>query len=709
MKLIKINVFLLQHVNKLLIDSHRKFLAIFIILNFIFSLTLIFHETDLRINENNPNLISSVLQATAGIVGIVFAISILVVQHAATNYSPTILSSFKKDEQVWFSLAYGLFTIVFMSFTMIFSWQLIILNMFFFICTLGLLAVYFFATFDKINPISIISKIRKSMILELNLISPKLKNIAIQQHQNDTTDMYKLLLKDVPDIVHYAILSKGTPDLLSKVKTLENTLRQIILDAVKKGEYQTSREGLNIYPALITDYLKLIPNYSWHNDKFLEEILQNMDVLSSKAIKDEDIIFIKDLIDCLKNSGIAFIETIPRIGGTFETNQPASLCLFYLKKIGKKAIEIPLYDTTASAIQSIGDMGVLLSVKYNNDHIASANTMELANVAITQKDFFIPSIAAQKSFQIVQALTYGLTNSSHVKPRIEDLSKFLQAFMASKINDMQLMDLFTDIAYHGAIPCVKTAILIKNGKFEMMETRSREKNSKEIVSSLISLVGNTGLVAMQNGRISFALACADCLFSISVLCIPEKFKLFKQHFQDELKQIISYLMGLNFFARTLKSPFDTDITRSIVDIALLSMLNELPDIVTLIIDKIYDSSIKIFDTDQYGYDSIRNFYKLDFLACYAVSTSNSILLEKIAKTYLEFNKQYELKYGREPSDPASDRFSFDSYEEWQTNNKTLQELLKNTINSQNGLLFEKKILELKILELKDHLKTLKKK
>lgn len=692
----------------MVIDPYRKFLVIFIIFNVIFSLILIFHETDLRINENNSNLISSVLQATAGIVGIVFAISILVVQHAATNYSPTILSSFKKDEQVWFSLAYGIFTIIFMSFTMIFSWQLIILNMLFFICTLGLLAAYFFSTFDKINPLSIISKIRKSIISELNSIPTKLNDVIVQQSKNDTTDTYELLLKGVPDIVQYAALSKET-HLLNKVKTYENTLRQIILDAVKKGEYQTSREGLNVYPSLIENYLKIIPNYSWHHDKLLEEILQNMDVLSSKAVKDEDVIFIKDLIDCLKNSGITFIETIPRIGGTFETNQPASLCLFYLKKIGKKAIEIPLYDTVASTVQSIGDMGVLLSAKYHNDHITSANTLELARVAITQKDFFIPSISVQKSFQIIEALTYGLTNSSHIKPRIEDLFKFLQEFMASKINDMQLMGLFTDIAYHGALPCVKTAISIKNGKFEILETRSREKNSKEIVSALISLVGNIGIVAMQNGRIPFALACADCLFSISVLCVQEKFKIFKQHFQDELKQIIHYLIGMHFFAKSLNSPFDTDITRKIVDIALLAMLNEFPDIAFLVIDRIYNSSIKIFDTDQYGYSSIRNFRKLDYLACYAVSTSNSFLLEKTAKTYLEFAKQYQLKYGKEPSDPSSDRFNFDDYEEWQTNNNTLRLLLKNIMNSQNGLLFEKKILELQISGLKDQLTSLKKK
>ena len=129
------------------ISGFAKFCIGFLLFNFIF--TPIFFSINQQSDLDESGFTSSAIEATAGIVAIVFAISILVVQHAASNYTPSVLSNFKDDVKFWFTLSYSMFTIIFLSFSLVLDWKIFLLDLFFFINTLGLLSVFFQYTFGK--------------------------------------------------------------------------------------------------------------------------------------------------------------------------------------------------------------------------------------------------------------------------------------------------------------------------------------------------------------------------------------------------------------------------------------------------------------------------------------------------------------------------------------------------------------------------------
>ena len=59
-------------------------------------------------NTNVEKFLPSALQAIATIVGIVFAISIITIQHTANTYSPLVLVFFKKNKLFWFMVYHNI-------------------------------------------------------------------------------------------------------------------------------------------------------------------------------------------------------------------------------------------------------------------------------------------------------------------------------------------------------------------------------------------------------------------------------------------------------------------------------------------------------------------------------------------------------------------------------------------------------------------------
>src|SRR5579863_1950226 len=113
-----------------------------IITHIVIGIAIVGYEKQIIEPKNRADFLTSGLHATAAIVGIVFAISILVIEHSANNYSPTVLEHFRKDWFVWFTLGYGLFTMAFMGLTIMYGWEVLLLCSILFLWNLVLLGIY---------------------------------------------------------------------------------------------------------------------------------------------------------------------------------------------------------------------------------------------------------------------------------------------------------------------------------------------------------------------------------------------------------------------------------------------------------------------------------------------------------------------------------------------------------------------------------------
>lgn len=667
------------------ISNVSKFYIIFIISNIIVTPIILCENEQLKLSPQ-PGFLSSSIESTAGIAAIVFAISILVVQHAASNYTPTVLTNFRNDKKFWFTISYCIFTIIFLSFSLVFEWNVLLLDLFYFGSTLVLLAVFFLYTFERINPITIVNNIRNDIIDECKIISKKIKTTI--KNNSKKEDRYEKVVKSFPQIATHAELGKNA-ELVSKIKTYELTLRQIVLEAERKGDYDTCRIALDSYPIMFENYLKIIPNFYWPEDEFLTKRLEGIKTYYFFGLQNNDHIFLEDVIHVIGKLGITFLQNTKPLGSTYETNHLVTLSIYYLQDVATSASKNELWDIAASAIKEIGNIGRNVLSNYHNDHLAIHYMLPIAKFAIQKNEFYLPKIVTEQSFEIVQHMIRNVLDHNTIESEIEDITEMLNDLATSRVSKLSFTFLFSDISKIGPIPCVLECLHIKNTEYEQIETHFREELEKHVVSSLINLVGNVGKKAIESGDVVFANTCADCLVLISGLIVKEKFITIQEKHADELKNILSKLTALHYYDDRIHTSYDTDIVERIVEVILYCLKNEYEDIAKHGIIIVSNLAGKVLLKDESGYSAIRTLRKLDIIGCYGVTENNYKISELVAEKYLDFEKKFQTKFNKSPEDPASknNRYSISNFDKFRSKYKPVEEL-GEIMNSINGEKFE---------------------
>ena len=226
-----------------------------------------------------------------------------------------------------------------------------------------------------------------------------------------------------------------------KILSNELTIRQIILAATKKGDYDTSRAGLDVYPTIFENYLKIIPQYQWFSDKFLAKLLEDLRSYAAEKIQSTDTIFLDDLFGAIKRSGQIFIKNTPSFDGSWEYNEQLGVCIGYLGEFGVTLLEKNQYDSTANAIRAMGELGKLSCSKYYYDHGAADTILNIAVTAMPTKNPFISSVAMHQSFIIIKELIKN-TALNAITLNIEKLLEMLEKFAEARMSSMPMIGAF---------------------------------------------------------------------------------------------------------------------------------------------------------------------------------------------------------------------------------------------------------------------------
>ncbi|CAD6368620.1 membrane hypothetical protein [metagenome] len=668
------------------ISTISKVYIIFIIFNIMTTPIILCMDKQMTLIPQ-PGFLSSAIESTAGIVAIAFAISILVVQHAASNYAPIVLSNFRNDRKFWFTISYCIFTIIFLSFSLVLNWKILLLDLFYFGNTLGLLAIFFLYTFERINPIFIVNNIRNDIIDECNTVSKKIK-IIIKESLKKKKVNYKNSLNTFPPIIIHTELVKHS-ELILKIKTYELTLRQIVLESNRKGDYDTCRIALNSYPILFESYLKIVPDYYWPEDEFLSKRLEGIKTYYIFGLKNNDYIFLEEVISIIGKLGISFIKNTKPLGALHETSWLVSLSIYYLQDIAMLTCKNEMWDISSNAIKEIGNIGKNVLTDYHNDHLSIYYMLPIAKLAIQKNEFYLPKIVTSQSFEIIQYMIRNLRAHYTIESEIEDITKMLSDLAQSRVNKLSFMGLFSDISTIGPIPCVLECLHIKNTNYDTIETHFREELEKNIVDSIINLVGTVGRDAILSGDVVFAKVCADSLVLISGLIVKEEFITIQNKHNDELRHIFTHLSSLHFYDDTSNRLYDTEIVERIVEVILYCLKNNYNDIGKNGINTVSNLALNVLKNDTSGYSAIRTIRKLDIIGCYGVAENKHDISKLVAEKYLDFEKKFQIKFNKIPEDTANikNRYFVNDFDKFSSKYKPVEEL-SHIMNPNNGNKFE---------------------
>ena len=292
---------------------------------FLFAINTIYVIDAQKYDENLFNLI---LQSTTTLFSIIIALSIISLEHSASNHTSTILKLYMDDKFVRFVLSLNILFIIFIVLVINFELNCSFLVTTLFIYDIIVLFIYVFYMLHIINPIFIIKKI------ELNIVN------EIKKRKSD------ILNEQI--IANISINDKTLSNILKYELVLEN----IIYASHQKHDHELTNMSLTVHFNIIiicTEHAKI--GLSSH-DSFLKYLIRKFDQYVHYNIKNYDIVSASKIIEKGKNLAIHFID---KEYDDFETS-PLYGIIYSMTDLAKKCLHNKIYSTF-EIIENFGDIG----------------------------------------------------------------------------------------------------------------------------------------------------------------------------------------------------------------------------------------------------------------------------------------------------------------------------------------------------------------
>ena len=646
---------------------------------------ILFHIfLDSAITEQTTNFLVSGLQSTAAIVGIVFALSIIAIEHSASNYSPTMLEFFKKDHFVWFTAGYGLFTIGFIGSTIMHDWNFGLFGFIFFLWNLALLGIYLRYTLDLVNPIFIIKKIRLRISKEFkksrkNLI--RLEEITIKNTSEQMSDIYSNSKRANPSLLTQTIFNSNE-NLLNDVKKYEITLQNTILRSYEKKEYETTNAGIASYSEIVKQYLELKPDHYWPDDSFFELIRERIKNYASYCLQNNDLVFLKQIVDESVKIGnkLSVIQPLEPMGN----NEPLVHLTYALSDIGKKCTHIKNWEGVLLILRALGSIGAESVVKTKKDSQSGNEILGIGKLALKEMDAFSCFICVNQAFKIFQKRAL-IPPDTMLESNLEELADFTALAYKLPMSQYFGNSFFVERSGINPLEYARNAIISCQenlvGETEITQRAWRIQNLKKHISLIIDFVGKINHWNANN-----------ILVKIVILYLQETQQMFHEPFTHE-EEIESVIRGLSLNNGKGNA--------HLAELALICLENQYDDSAIKCIERIFLIAKNMMKSDEHGYDSNRAIRKLNLIGCYLQMKPNNTVLNKIIEKIIEFDVQFEERYNCSTSDELSiDNPSWAS-DPWDHKYRNRSHnFIKTIMQKNNRIQFEMSIVKAKIKCLK---------
>ncbi len=243
--------------------------------------------------SNIQILLPAISAILATILAISFSISIVVVQNAASGYTPSILEMYKKDFRTLFFFFYYFVSLIFTVIALQ-LWDLYLVNMtivMFFFSFLFLL-LQFVHIIGLIDPRKIIEKAKKASIKSIKHIPSQIQSII--QHEKTSNKLEKQITR-TPMYAHFLLHNNLMLLALSKQKVLQ--ISDVIMKSSSRREIETSIEGFNALGEIAKHYVNIRKDDPAIEDAFLQYIYDELLTIFSIALDNKDIALMQEVID----------------------------------------------------------------------------------------------------------------------------------------------------------------------------------------------------------------------------------------------------------------------------------------------------------------------------------------------------------------------------------------------------------------------------
>ena len=601
----------------------------------VYTLRLIWNATSVQ------TILSSIGAILATILAISFSIAIIVIQHAASNYTASIIESYKRDgfTALFFSYYVGALILSIMALQFPNDLYIVNITLVTFIFSFFILGLHFIHIINLIDPRNIIERAEKHCIKYIKSIPSQVKSI-IKKKKPSTT--YERSIVNTPLYRQFVFDNDST--LQEPIKKHVLLINDVINKAVSRREIETSIKGFQAITKITKNYIILRKDDFTAEDKFLEYINAQLLSAFSLGLDNKDTALMQEVLH-------AFLE-IGRLTTELQSNgqdppQNTNLAIAHIRDLGMKALEQDFVDVSTIAMESMKKVGYLAIEKNGGEGLSSDYIFEIGKAGIQKNSWYMSAVALNQ----LKDLLYGIVlfkRNVHASERIlKFIDKLASLSMEKHLHHWALQtSLFTLLPEYSIQKVAFATLKAKNEEYPQNETYPREKFSKDIMSQLVKAIGSIANTSSKLHSTHILGSSIDCLLDLSLLMLNEKFKSLKEGFKDELLLVIKNMKAVYIpiagysFDEEWFLPVPSEIGDAITTIAVLALESE-KDITDGGLEALNEMCLSMIKRDKSGYDVSRLAARIGVIGTVALSKNETQIAEKAATMLTNFEANYQ--------------------------------------------------------------------
>lgn len=357
----------------------------------VLSLTLLLAGNDLGMGSGRDlrgQFLSAAMGSTAAVAAITLSISVVAVQHAASAYSPSVITRLRSDGMFWSTLVFAAFSIGLMAMIMLHGACHAALGLLYLLGTLLLVGLFFLHTIGRISPVSVAAGIRKRMLDDC---------AWLREHAGECVIRTDGRMQDGP----FKERHKGLDDTAMG-------LRQLTVSSFRRSDYTTGRECLVAYEKVAVGYARAFPHGYPDDGMFLRALFVDLENYCTKVARDE-VLARFCITRSYRKIGVAFAGDAGAGMTTLDAGRrPIDVCLGSLRKVWRHSVVNGESDMEEYAIACVGGIGKRSCLQHGGDQGALDMILAMAgDGAVKSASGYTQLASVLSSLKILGAMIRG--------------------------------------------------------------------------------------------------------------------------------------------------------------------------------------------------------------------------------------------------------------------------------------------------------------
>lgn len=592
-------------------------------------------------------ILSSMAEILATVLAISFSIAIVVIQHAASSYTASILEIYKRDFLTVVFFLYYVCSLVLTIIAMQFTTNLYLANMTLvtFLFSFPILFLQFLHIIDLIDPRNIIEKAEKKCANYISSIPSKIKSILKSKKPVNKFEKYLL---ETP--IYRQFIFQQETILQEPIRKQVLLINDVINKAISRREIETSIRGFQALSKIVKNYVAIRQEDFVSDDKFLEYIYNQLLSVFTIGLDNKDASLMQEILHALEDIGCS-TTSLKAVNGP---NHMTNLAMAHIRDFGLMALEKSFADVATMAIASLKTVSLLTIQKTNSEGLASDYIFEIGEKGVQRNDWYVLGVALNQLKELLLgAVSFKVAIHAAPTQILEHIGKLSILGTQNGIDHWALQtSLFTMMPEYSIQAIAWAALQLKNEEYAQIETHSREEYSKGIIAKLIQTISSIATVSSRAHSSHTLGSSVDCLLDITLLMIKEKFKTIPEGFKTEILLVVEALKASYLPIAVYSSDKEwhlsipAEIGDALTSIAVFAMESQ-KEVTIECLDTLHQVCLIMVKHDKWGYDVARLAARIGVIGAIATNRNESVVAEKAATLLADFDKNY-LQYSPNP-------------------------------------------------------------